>query len=81
MTIWGVDTVIPEAAWRQGRTDRARQVREALNCCDARLRKDKEFVNEDGLFADIDAAITALKRSIMMEPDSHKSPDCNVQRG
>jgi len=56
------DIIIPEAVWR-GRSRNelrdylARQVRAAVQSCVARLRKDKETVEESQLFAEIDAAI------------------------
>ena len=58
----GVEIVIPEAAWRDRSRNElrdylARQVRAALQSCVARLRKDKETVDESRLFGEIDAAI------------------------
>jgi hypothetical protein len=41
----------------------ARRVREALEVCVTRLKKDKETVNEAALFADVDAAIAEFLRS------------------
>ncbi len=56
------EVVVPVAVWR-GRSRNelrdylASQVRAALQCCVARLRKDKEAVDEARLFADVDTAI------------------------
>jgi hypothetical protein len=56
------EIIIPEAAWR-GRSRNelrdflAKQIRAALQSCVARLRKDKEPVDEPKLFREIDAAI------------------------
>ncbi|MCW5558601.1 MAG: hypothetical protein KIT22_12310 [Verrucomicrobiae bacterium] len=63
----GADIVIPDSVW-QGRSRNelrdylARQVRAALQRCVARLRKDKESVNESQLFEEIDAAIAEFRR-------------------
>ncbi len=58
----GADIVIPQAVWRDSTRNElrdylARQVRAALQSCVARLRKDKETVDEARLFGEIDAAI------------------------
>ena len=53
---------IPQRIWR-GRTRNelrdylAKQVREAIGLCVARLRKDKESVDEPNLFRGVDKAI------------------------
>jgi hypothetical protein len=63
----GADIVIPLSAW-QGKSPNelrdylARQVRAALASCVARLRKDKETVDEAPLFREIDAAIAEFRR-------------------
>jgi hypothetical protein len=63
----GADIVIPHSAW-QGKSRNelrdylARQVRAALASCVARLRKDRETVDEIRLFGEIDAAIAEFKR-------------------
>jgi hypothetical protein len=58
----GADIVIPDAVWKnllrnELRDYLARQVRTALQSCVARLRKDKEPVEEERLFAEVDIAI------------------------
>jgi hypothetical protein len=58
----GADIVIPQAVWRDRTRNElrdylARQVRAALQNCVARLRKDKETVDEARLFGEIEAAI------------------------
>ena len=58
----GADIVVPEIVWRDMRRNEwrdylARRVRETLQICVARLRKDKEAVDETLLFGEIDAAI------------------------
>jgi hypothetical protein len=58
----GVDIVIPRKTWQGKTTNQLRdyladRVREALVLCVARLRKDKEVIDEAKLFADIDKAI------------------------
>jgi hypothetical protein len=63
----GVDVVIPTAVWR-GRTRNelrdylCAQVRAALQACVARLKSDKEMVDEARLFAEVDAAISAFRQ-------------------
>ena len=54
--------MIPRAIWRHKTANElrdylARQVRAALHSCVARLRRDKEIVQEPVLFSEIDAAI------------------------
>jgi hypothetical protein len=56
------DIVIPEAVWSEKTRNELRnylamQVRAAMLSCVARLRKDKESVDEERLFGEIDAAI------------------------
>jgi hypothetical protein len=63
----GADIVIPQAVWRQKTPNQlrdylARQVRAALQSCVARLRTDKETVDEPVLFSEIDAAIGEFKQ-------------------
>jgi len=58
----GADIIVPEIVWRgmtpnKCRDYLARRVREALQMCVARLRKDKLAVDESLLFGEIDAAI------------------------
>ena len=58
----GVDIVIPQKIWH-GRTRNelrdylAKQVKASLKLCVTRLRKDKEPVDEDSLFREIDKSI------------------------
>ena len=63
----GADIIIPQEVWTdRSRNDLrdylARQVRAALQACVARLRKDKEPVDEACLFGEIDAAIGAFSK-------------------
>ena len=63
----GADIVIPESAWRtkdrnQLRDYFADQVRSALQMCVSRLRKDKDQVDETGLFREVDVAIGEFKK-------------------
>jgi hypothetical protein len=63
----GVDIVIPAAVWRKRTTNELRdylceQIRAALQACVARLKKDKETVDETLLFAQVDAAIAEFRR-------------------
>ena len=56
------DIVVPDAVWRgkspnQLRDYLAKRVREALQMCVARLRKDKEVVDESSFFREVDTAI------------------------
>jgi len=58
----GADIVIPDTVWRDKSRNElrdylARCVREALRKCVARLRKDKEIVDESLLFGETEAAI------------------------
>ena len=58
----GADIVIPRTVWHGKTRNELRdylvgQVRAALQECVARLRKDKETVDEPRLFSEIDAAI------------------------
>ncbi|OAI54312.1 hypothetical protein AYO44_15165 [Planctomycetaceae bacterium SCGC AG-212-F19] len=63
-----VDMVVPIPRW-QGKKEAelkrylAKRVREALEVCVARLKKDKEAVKEAALFADVDAAIAEFLSS------------------
>jgi len=63
----GADIVIPEAVWRDKTRNELRdylatQVRAALKSCVARLRKDKETLDERRLFQEIDAAINEFRQ-------------------
>lgn len=58
----GADIVIPDTIWRDKSRNELRdylasRVREALQICVTRLRKDKETVDETRLFGEIDGAI------------------------
>src|SRR5688572_18108486 len=63
----GADIVIPESVWQEKSRNElrdylSRQVRAALQSCVARLRKDKETVDESRLFGEIDVAISEFTR-------------------
>lgn len=63
----GADIVVPEAMWadksrNELRDYLAKRVREALQMCVARLRKNKEVVDETRFFAEVDAAILEFTR-------------------
>jgi hypothetical protein len=58
----GSDIVIPVSVWKNKSRNElrdylAKQVRAALENCVARLRRDKETVDDKRLFAEVDAAI------------------------
>jgi hypothetical protein len=59
----GAEIIIPESVWRPKSRNELRdylatQVRAALQACVARLRKDKERVDEVRLFGDVDTALS-----------------------
>ena len=63
----GADIIVPEPVWRSRSRNElrdylARQVRAALQSCVARLRKDKEAVDESRLFGEIDMAICEFRQ-------------------
>jgi hypothetical protein len=70
------DIVIPVPCW-EGKTEKeikkylAEKVRVALELCVARLKKDKEVVDDNALFAALDKAIAEFLRS----PTPHKPWD------
>jgi hypothetical protein len=63
----GADIVVPQKIWKGKTTNQLRdyladRVKEALVLCVARLRKDKELVDEVKLFAQIDKAIELFRK-------------------
>jgi hypothetical protein len=63
----GADIVVPRKTWRGKTTNKLRdyladRVREAIVLCVARLRKDKEVVDEVKLFGDVDKAIAEFRK-------------------
>ena len=63
----GAEIIIPESVWQERSRNELRdylaaQVRAALQSCVARLRKDKETVDEPRLFTEIDAAISEFRQ-------------------
>jgi hypothetical protein len=71
------EVVVPAALWR-GRSPNelrdylARQVRAALQCCIARLRKDKEPVDEARLLTEVEAAISEFTQT---DYEGHAEPE------